>query len=158
MNWIDATAVFETALWVVLAIVIATGLLQNGLYLVQLVLAPRELSPKPRAATRPALAPLCGTRPPIALLVPPTTRRSRSSRASGSMLALNYPHFRDCRDQRRLEGPNPPGDDRGLRLVPVERTFERDVRHKPIRGLYGARRVLPGSSSSTRRTAASPTP
>ena len=141
MEGLTAERIVEASLFAVVAIVIATGFLQNAIAIMQLALATRELAThKPERRLGLLWRRYAELSPPIALLVPAFNEEVSIVESLRSMLALNYPHFeivaindgsKDGTLQAMIEG---------FELVPVARTFDETVRHKPIRGLYGSPR------------------
>jgi cellulose synthase/poly-beta-1,6-N-acetylglucosamine synthase-like glycosyltransferase len=131
----------DPTLRVILWITLVTGLLQNGLYLLQLVLALWELS-RNQSERRQGLLwrRYADLSPPISLLVPAFNEEKSIVDSLRSMLALNYPSFeviaindgsKDGTLQAMIEG---------FDLVPVHRPYDEAVKHKAIRGLYGSSR------------------
>lgn len=129
----------DLTLRVTLAMILVTGLLQLGLYILQLALAFWELSHN-RSVRRQGLLwrRYSDLSPPISLLVPAFNEEKSIVDSLRSMLSLNYPNFeviaindgsKDGTLQAMLEG---------FDLVPVNRPYEEAVKHKPIRGLYGS--------------------
>lgn len=137
MSWMPSAETLEIVLRVILAVVIATGLVQNAIYSAQLVLARDALS---RIAPERRLGLLwrryADLSPPISLLVPAYNEERSIVDSLQSMLALNYPSIEviavnDGSDDRTLEVMI-----ESFRLERVWRAFEEAVPHKAIRGLY----------------------
>ena len=120
-------------------LIIALGLMQTLVYLLQLLVAAYALSRRP-PVTRSALLwhRYADIAPPIALIVPAYNEEMNIVESVHSMLALEYPNFEvvvvndGSKDQtlRRLI--------EGFRLVKFQRPHEDALKHKPIRGLYSS--------------------
>lgn len=132
-------AIVSTGLELVLLVVIGTGLLQNGLYVLQLALAMRELASQ-LPEKRPALLwrRYSEISPPISILVPAFNEELSIVDSLRSMLAMNYPDFeviavndgsRDNTLQAMIDG---------FGLAPIQRHYTEVVEHRSIRGLYGS--------------------
>jgi cellulose synthase/poly-beta-1,6-N-acetylglucosamine synthase-like glycosyltransferase len=121
------------------ALVIGTGLLQNGLYLMQLALAGLALSQAPPVARQSLLwRRYADAAPPITLLAPAFNEELTIVEAVRSLLALQYPNFEvivvnDGSGDRTLEVLTESFD-----LKPTRRAFEIIAPCKPIRGVYAA--------------------
>lgn len=121
--------------------VIAAGVLQNGLYIVQLILAYVSLRRRPPEPDDAAIwAGVSDVTMPIALLVPAYNEQETIVESVRSLLALHYPNFevivvndgsQDATLARLVEG---------FDLKPVERAYESAAPHKPVRALYGSAR------------------
>lgn len=117
-----------------------TGLLQNGLYCLQLVLALGELSRNRSERSQGLLwRRYAELSPPISLLVPAFNEEKSIVDSLRSMLSLNYPNF-------EIMAINDGSKDNTLKvmieefgLVPVDRPYDEAVKHKTIRGLYGSK-------------------
>ena len=141
VTWLTPEAIIEATLRVIVVTVILTGLAQNVLAMVQLVLAGGELARnKPERRLGLLWRRYAELSPPIALLVPAYNEELSIVDSLRSMLALNYPRF-------EIIAVNDGSRDGTLRamidgfgLEPVVRSFDEAVRHKPIRGLYGSPR------------------
>ncbi len=141
MSTIAIEAVTGAVLKGVIMLVILTGLLQNALAMMQLVLAGRVLA-RNRPERRLGLLwrRYADLSPPIALLVPAYNEELSIVDSLRSMLALNYPSFeviaindgsRDGTLQAMIEG---------FGLEPIQRSYDMAVSHRTIRGLYGSPR------------------
>jgi cellulose synthase/poly-beta-1,6-N-acetylglucosamine synthase-like glycosyltransferase len=141
MSTIAIEAVTGAVLKGVVMLVILTGLLQNALAMMQLVLAGRVLA-RNRPERRLGLLwrRYADLSPPIALLVPAYNEELSIVDSLRSMLALNYPSFeviaindgsRDGTLQAMIEG---------FGLEPIQRSYDMAVSHRTIRGLYGSPR------------------
>lgn len=139
MNGLGLQTFIDPTLQVVLIVTLATGLLQNALYCLQLVMALWELS-RNRPERRQGLLwrRYADLSPPISLLVPAFNEEKSIVDSLRSMLSLNYPNFeivaindgsKDGTLQAMIEG---------FGLAPVHRPYEEAVKHKTIRGLYGS--------------------
>jgi len=119
--------------------VIATGLLQNGIYLVQLGLAAAALIETPPAASGGLLwRRYSDAAPPIALLAPAYNEAMTIAESVRSLLSLHYPSFEVVvvNDGSRDETLQVLIDTFELR--PIQRHYELAIEHAPIRGVYGA--------------------
>ena len=119
--------------------VIATGLLQNGIYLVQLGLAAAALVEPPPAASGGLLwRRYSDAAPPIALLAPAYNEAMTIAESVRSLLSLHYPSFEVIvvNDGSRDETLQVLIDTFELR--PIQRHYELAIEHAPIRGVYGA--------------------
>ncbi len=130
--------VAETAWWASI-VILGTMLVQNGLYVLQLVLAFSvlhrwRLIPNANRAWRQ----LSDTTSPISLLVPAHNEEATIVENVRSMLALHYPRFEiivindgssDATLQTLIETYG---------LAPISRVHEEEVPHRPIRGIYGS--------------------
>ncbi len=119
--------------------VIATGLLQNGIYLVQLGLAAAALIEPPPAASGGLLwRRYSDAAPPIALLAPAYNEAMTIAESVRSLLSLHYPSFEVIvvNDGSRDETLQVLIDTFELR--PIQRHYELAIEHAPIRGVYGA--------------------
>ncbi|HEY8382395.1 MAG TPA: glycosyltransferase family 2 protein [Microvirga sp.] len=141
MSWLTPEAAIETFLKAVVVLVIATGLVQNMLAIVQLVLASRELmANKPEKRLGLLWRRYADVSPPIALLVPAYNEELSIVESLRSMLALNYPRFEIIAVNDGSKDGTLKAMIEGFGLEPVQRTFDEAVDHKPIRGLYGSPR------------------
>ena len=122
--------------------VIATGMLQISLHMIQLAFAAVSLSARP-PVTREALLwrRYSGQAPPISVLAPAHNEEPTIIESVNSLLALHYPEFEvivvndgsgDGTLQRLIDH---------YRLEPVERHHDLVVQHKPILALYGSPRL-----------------
>lgn len=119
--------------------VIATGLLQNGIYLIQLGLAAAALIETPPAASGGLLwRRYSDAAPPIALLAPAYNEEMTIAESVRSLLSLHYPSF-------EVIVVNDGSLDETLQVLidtfelrPIQRHFELAIGHAPIRGVYGA--------------------
>ena len=123
----------------VLFVVIATGLTQNGLYVLQLVLAMQELAtqrPEKRAGL--LWRRYADISPPISLLVPAFNEEKSIVDSLNSMLALNYPDFEVIAvNDGSTDGTMQAMID-GFGLKPVIRHYSEAVPHQPLRAVYGS--------------------
>lgn len=120
--------------------VIVTGLLQNGIYLIQLGLAAAALIETPPAASGGLLwRRYSDAAPPIALLAPAYNEALTIAESVRSLLSLHYPSFEVIvvNDGSRDETLQVLIDT--FELQPIQRHHELAIDHAPIRGVYGAR-------------------
>ncbi|RIX26998.1 glycosyltransferase family 2 protein [Sphingomonas edaphi] len=134
--WVITMA--TTIAWVV----IITGLLQIGLYIVQLVYAAISLANRPPVSRSSLLWQRYSDRaPPIAVLAPAFNEVVTIVESVNSLLSLQYP-------QMEVVVINDGSTDETLErlidqfaLQPVDRYYDLTVRHAPIRGLYASPRI-----------------
>jgi len=125
---------------VIALFVIGTGLLQNGIYLIQLGLAAAALIQTPPIASGGLLwRRYSDAAPPIALLAPAYNEAMTIAESVRSLLSLRYPSF-------EVIVINDGSSDDTLRVLidafelrPIHRHYELSIAHAPIRGVYGAR-------------------
>lgn len=123
-------------------IVIVTGLIQTGFYIVQLVYAGIALGRRPPIARSSVLWRRYGEQaPPVAVLAPAFNEEVTIVESVRSLLALQYPDFevivindgsKDATLQRMIDH---------FGLTPVDRYHDLIVAHQPIRGLYASPRI-----------------
>lgn len=122
-------------------VVIVTGLLQTGFYIVQLAFAAVALATRPPIARASILwRRYAEEAPPIAVLAPAFNEEVTIVESVNSLLALHYPEFEvlvinDGSSDRTLETVV-----RHFELSEVERYHDERVDHAPIRGLYASPR------------------
>lgn len=117
--------------------IIGLGVLQNLVYLVQLVIAQRALAaepPEPRVRT--LWRRTAGKAPPIALLAPAYNEAATIENSTRSLLALDYPSFEvivinDGSKDETLDVLK-----RAFALEPAERDHHDELPHKPIKAVY----------------------
>lgn len=129
------SSVADIVAWVV----IASGVAQTTVYLLQLVLAGYALSKRPPVARSSLLWHRYGdVAPPIALVIPAYNEQLNIVETAHSMLSLEYPNYeviivndgsKDETLKRMIEG---------FGLVPFQRSHEESLPHEPIRGIYGS--------------------
>ena len=122
-------------------LIIAAGVLQNLIYLAQLIVAQRALAsdpPEPRA--RVLWRRSAAIAPPIALLAPAYNESATVENSVHSLLKLDYPHF-------EIIVINDGSKDETLAVLitafdlqPIERDYDPALTHAPIRGVYGSAR------------------
>lgn len=127
---------------VIALIVIVTGLIQTGFYIVQLVYAAVALGKRPPIAKSSVLWRRYGEQaPPVAVLAPAFNEEVTIVESVRSLLALQYPDFEvivindgstDATLQRMIDH---------FGLSPVDRYHDLIVAHHPIRGLYASPRI-----------------
>ena len=118
-------------------LVIGGAILQNLLYLIQLVVAQRALAeepPEPRSAVLWRRSHTVV--PPITLMAPAYNEAATVENSVLSLLALDYPRFEvvvinDGSKDETLQVLKDRFD-----LQPVQRDYERATSHAPIRGIY----------------------
>ena len=131
----------DIAAWATLFIVLV-GLAQNTIYILQLILAARELTANPPIHRLALLwKRYADLAPPIALLSPAYNEERSIVDSVRSMLALEYPAFEvivinDGSKDSTLQTLKDAFD-----LQPLSRAFPTDIDHKPIRGIYSAPRI-----------------
>ncbi|MBA2487464.1 MAG: glycosyltransferase family 2 protein [Nitrospira sp.] len=127
---------------VVMFIVIGTGILQNSLYILQLVLAISELSKRPpEGRLRLLWRRYADVSPHISLLVPAYNEEKSIVESLRSMLALNYPKLDIVAINDGSKDGTLAAMIEGFGLEPVVRSFEEAVPHKALRALYGSPRL-----------------
>lgn len=120
-------------------LVIATGLVENLIYFLQLVLAAHALVRHEPIRRSASLWRVLGeVSPPIALLVPAYNEEATVVENIRSLLSLHYPTF-------EIIVINDGSRDGTLKAVidafalkPVVRSYDPAVAHRPVRGLYGS--------------------
>jgi cellulose synthase/poly-beta-1,6-N-acetylglucosamine synthase-like glycosyltransferase len=126
-----------TAAQIVAFCVIGVSVIQNGVYLLQLVVAQMALvaePPEPRVRT--LWRRTAANAPPIALLAPAYNEAQTIENSTRSLLALDYPEFEvivvndGSKDETLavLKG--------AFALRPLRRTYDTQLQHKLIRGIY----------------------
>ena len=119
--------------------VVGTGLLQNGIYLIQLGLAAAALIQAPPTPSGGLLwRRYADAAPPIALLAPAYNEAMTIAESVRSLLSLHYPGFEVIviNDGSRDETLQVLIDTFELR--PIQRHYEQAIGHAPIRAVYGA--------------------
>ncbi len=120
-------------------VIIGLGLMQTGVYLLQLILAAFALLERPPVARSALLWDRYNEiAPPIALIVPAYNEELNVVESVHSMLALTYPNFevivvndgsKDATLERLIEA---------YALVPFNRPYEDSLAHEPIRAVYSS--------------------
>ncbi len=119
--------------------IVATGLLQNVLYTVQLATAGWALARRPPVTNVGHLwRRTSDVAPPVAVLVPAYNEERTIVASLRALLALRYPDFEiivinDGSIDATLQVLKD-----NLKLVPTERTYELAAPHRPIKGVYSA--------------------
>ena len=132
VHWLSAFA-HAIALFV-----IATGLLQNAIYLVQLALAAASLIQTPPTPSGGLLwRRYADASPPIALLAPAYNEALTIAQSVRSLLSLQYPSFEVIviNDGSSDETLQVLIDTFGLK--PIQRNHDLPIDHRPIRAIYG---------------------
>jgi Glycosyltransferases, probably involved in cell wall biogenesis len=136
---IDLHQILWLTVQVTALFIIATGLIQNLLYLIQLALAGAALMERPTEVKSNLMwRRYSETAPPIALLAPAYNEALTIVQSVRSLLSLHYPNF-------EVVVVNDGSKDETLKVLieafelhPIQRQYELEVDHKPIRGIYGA--------------------
>ena len=131
-HWLSAVA------HAIAIFVIATGLLQNAIYLVQLALAAAALIQTPPTPSGGLLwRRYADASPPIALLAPAYNEALTIAQSVHSLLSLQYPSFEVIviNDGSNDETLQVLIDTFGLK--PIQRHYDLPIEHRPIRGIYG---------------------
>jgi len=119
--------------------VIGSGLLQNGIYALQLAVAFRALRSQPPGAHEGALwAQYSEAALPIALLVPAYNEEATIVENIRSLMSLHYPQFEIIVINDGSKDETVAAVMAAYGLTPIRRSYEEAVPHKPIRGLYGS--------------------
>lgn len=119
------------------AVIIATGLFQNGLYLWQLVLAGRALAENPSVGSSGVLwRRFADAAPPITLMAPAYNEALTIVESVRSLLALQYPNFEVVvvNDGSKDETLNVLI--KAFELKPIARNYDLTAPCAPIRGVY----------------------
>ena len=134
-------SVAETASYAVATIIVGVTALQNFFYALQLVVAYFALQGRILIRDqKQAWQLLSDSTMPISLLVPAYNEAETIVENIRSMLSLHYPNFevivindgsKDATLQTAIEA---------FSLHPVSRSYETEVPHQPIQGLYGSQR------------------
>jgi cellulose synthase/poly-beta-1,6-N-acetylglucosamine synthase-like glycosyltransferase len=140
MSWWEAWGLWAAE--AVVLLVIATGLLQTGFYIVQLAFAGGALGRRPPIAKASTLwRRYADEAPGIALLAPAFNEELTIVESVNSLLALHYPDF-------EVIVINDGSKDATLKTVVehfglerVERYHDLRVKHQPIRGIYATPRL-----------------
>jgi cellulose synthase/poly-beta-1,6-N-acetylglucosamine synthase-like glycosyltransferase len=118
-------------------VIIAVGLMQNAVYLLQLFVAQRALALEPpEPVVRTLWRRSMSNAPPIALLAPAYNEEQTIENSTRSLLGLDYPEFEvivinDGSKDATLEVLK-----RAFALEPVKRDHDRALAHQPIRAIY----------------------
>lgn len=133
-----AMSAASTIAWVV----IVTGLLQTGFYIVQLVYAGIALAERPPIARASLLwSRYSDQAPPMAVLAPAYNEEVTIVESVNSLLALHYPDFEVIVINDGSKDGTLAHVVEHFKLKPVERFYDLSVEHKPIRGLYASPRL-----------------
>lgn len=124
---------------IIAAFVIVSGLLQNLLYLWQLVLAAWTLRTRPPIGTGAHLwRRYADAAPPITLLAPAFNEEATVVESVRSLLALHYPNFEIVVINDGSKDDTLGVLVRAFELQPVQRNYDLAVPCNPIRGVYTA--------------------
>lgn len=122
-------------------LVISVGLLQNLVYLAQLVLAALALARTPPVErTRTLWQRYSDVTPPVAVIAPAYNEEKTIVENVRSLLALHYPNFEVILVNDGSTDGTLATLIRTFELAPVERSYDRAVQHQDLRGLYGSAR------------------
>lgn len=117
------------------------GLLQNLFYLAQLVLAAYALTSTPPVDRMRILwRRYSDVTPPVAVIAPAYNEENSVVDNVRSLLALHYPNFEVILVNDGSTDGTLATLIRAFELVPIERSYDRSVRHEDLRGLYGSAR------------------
>ncbi len=123
-------------------VVIGTGLLQTGFYIVQLCFAGVSLAKRPPVARQALLwRRYAEQAPAIAVLAPAFNEEVTIVESVNSLLALHYPDFEVIVINDGSKDGTLARVIAHFGLEPVERYHELAVEHRPIRGLYASARL-----------------
>jgi cellulose synthase/poly-beta-1,6-N-acetylglucosamine synthase-like glycosyltransferase len=131
----------QMAIWMVEPVtwlVIGVGLAQNGIYLLQLLLAYRYL--KKRAVTETGSSlwrQFSDITPPMSILVPAYNEEAVIVESVRSLISLHYPSFEVIVVNDGSRDDTLKTLMAAFELTPVIRAWENALEHKPIRELYG---------------------
>ncbi len=134
-----AEGVWEQIASVVALVIIAGGLIQTGLYLLQLVVAARALRKDPPVRRSALLWRRYGDlAPPISLIAPAHNEALTIQQSVRSLLALRYPNI-------EVLVVNDGSKDDTLKVLieafdlePIARAHDLELKHEPIRAVYGS--------------------
>lgn len=139
MSWLNDTMLMTAAVWVTI-FVVTVGLVQNILYLFQLLIAWRSMLRQP-VVRRSALLwrRYADLAPPIALISPAYNEEKSIVQSVRSLLALEYASFEVI-----VVNDGSKDDTLGVLieafgLTEISRASDQPLDHKPIRGLYGSK-------------------
>ena len=122
-------------------IIIATGLVQNLIYTLQLGFAYHALHRKPLVSQHQQLWwRYNDVTVPISLLVPAYDEEATVVETVRSLLALHYPSFEVVVVNDGSADGTLSALIEAFELRAVQRSYEQEVEHKPIRGIYGSTR------------------
>ena len=122
-------------------IIVATGLVQNLIYTLQLGFAYHALHRKPLVPQHQQLWWLYNdVTVPISLLVPAYDEEATVVETVRSLLALHYPSFEVVVVNDGSADGTLSALIEAFELRAVQRSYEQEVEHKPIRGIYGSTR------------------
>lgn len=126
---------------VVAWIVIAFGLIQTTVYLVQLAIAAYALARRPPVARSSLLWHRYGdVAPPISLIVPAYNEAMNVVESVHSLLALEYPAYEVIVVNDGSKDETLARLIHSFELVALQRPYEETLKHEPIRGIYGSPR------------------
>lgn len=140
MNWLHDLAFWLARVAETIAVaVIVTGLLQNALYLWQLILAARALALDPSIGAPTALwRRFADAAPPITLMAPAYNEAMTIVESVRSLLALQYPNFEVLVINDGSKDETLDVLIKAFELAPTERHYHLTVPCARIRGIYSA--------------------
>jgi len=134
-----AYAYLQAAAVLISAIIIALGFIQNLIYAVQLGIAYWALRHRPPVSKVQRLWGLYSDiTMPISLLVPAYNEEVSVVSSVRSLLALHYPVFDIIVVNDGSQDGTLSALIEAFELRPIQRAYEQEVRHAPIRGIYGS--------------------
>jgi cellulose synthase/poly-beta-1,6-N-acetylglucosamine synthase-like glycosyltransferase len=118
--------------------VIASGLAQNAIYTIQLLLAYRHLARRSHFEAADDLwRQYAEVAPPISLLVPAYNEQATIVESVRSLLALRYPHFEVIVINDGSRDGTLDAIISGFGLRPAQRSWDQVVPHQAVHGIYG---------------------
>jgi cellulose synthase/poly-beta-1,6-N-acetylglucosamine synthase-like glycosyltransferase len=137
MTGMDAIGAAEA----VALVLMAAGLIQYAIHLVQLASAGALLAARPPMADDSALwASIQEVAPPISILVPAYNEEASAVDSLRSLLALHYPSFEVILINDGSKDGTLSSVIEAFGLAPLDRAYDPVVPHETIRGIYGSPR------------------